>query len=64
MSLFPYFAEFEKILTEIYKYSLIKEEDDEIGIYNKKQSCDSSKKMKFKICVDILRLNQKQKKKK
>ena len=44
MSLFPYFAEFEKILTEIYKYSLIKEDDDEIGIYNKKQSCDSSKK--------------------
>ena len=26
MSLYPYFAEFEKILTEIYKYSLIKNE--------------------------------------
>ena len=26
MSLYPYFAEYEKILTEIYKYSLIKEQ--------------------------------------
>ena len=29
MSLYPYFAEFEKILTEIYKYSLIKENEKE-----------------------------------
>ena len=32
MSLYPYFAEFEKILTEIYKYSLIKEK--EISVIN------------------------------
>ena len=29
MSLYPYFAEYEKILTEIYKYSLIKEQNFE-----------------------------------
>ena len=29
MSLYPFFAEYEKILTEIYKYSLIKEESNE-----------------------------------
>ena len=29
MSLYPYFAEFEKILTEIYKYSLIKVDENE-----------------------------------
>ena len=46
MSLYPYFAEFEKILTEIYKYSLIKDENEtskkfEISqTFNSSQSCD------------------------
>ena len=35
MSLYPYFAEFEKILTEIYKYSLIKDETNEDGMLKK-----------------------------
>ena len=35
MSLYPYFAEFEKILTEIYKYSLIKDETKEDGMLKK-----------------------------
>ena len=42
MSLYPYFAEFEKILTEIYKYSLIKDENKTSKKFEISQTFNSS----------------------
>ena len=46
MSLYPYFAEYEKILTEIYNYSLIVDEDAELS---KKQTLNTTALMNKSI---------------
>ena len=61
MSLYPYFAEFEKILTEIYKYSLIIEQEKNV-IKEDEVKLQKDEVQNFEI-IDMNQLEGKQEKK-
>ena len=61
MSLYPYFAEFEKILTEIYRYSLIQEKEN-IFIKEEEDKLQKDEIQNFEI-IDMNKLGEKQEKK-
>ena len=61
MSLYPYFAEFEKILTEIYKYSLIIEQEKNV-IKEDEAKLQKDEVQNFEI-IDMNQLEGKQEKK-